>query len=193
MPYTSLDKLIARQRFRMAYRYVRPGSRVCDLGCGIESAFLDFAADKISEGVGVDDRATSGTPGRWRHIQADLLQPLPLPAASFDHVVMLAVLEHLPQPEPVLREAYRILSPGGSLILTWPSSLVDPMLAVLRAGRLISREMESHEHQNRIPLKALRQMLEGIGFSEFVHRYFEFGLNNLLVATRTDKHQIRKR
>ncbi|MGC1686091.1 MAG: class I SAM-dependent methyltransferase [Candidatus Acidiferrales bacterium] len=185
MPYTSLDKLIARQRFRMAYRYLRPGSRVCDLGCGIESAFLDFAADKISEGVGVDDRAASGTPGRWRHIQADLLQPLPLPAASCDHVVMLAVLEHLPQPGPVLREAYRILTPGGSLILTWPSSLVDPMLAVLRAGRLISREMESHEHQSRIPLKSLRQMLEGIGFYGFVHRYFEFGLNNLLVATRT--------
>jgi ubiquinone/menaquinone biosynthesis C-methylase UbiE len=185
MPYTRLDKLIARQRFRLAYRYVRSGSRVCDLGCGIESAFLDFAADKISEGVGVDGRANSAATRRWRHIQADLLQPLPLPAASFDHVVMLAVLEHLPQPQPVLREAYRILSPGGSLILTWPSSLVDPVLAVLRAGRLISREMASHEHQPRIPLKALRPMLEDIGFSGFVHRYFEFGLNNLLVANRT--------
>lgn len=184
MPYTSLDKLIARQRFRMAYPYVRSGSRVCDLGCGIESAFLDFAADKISEGVGVDARANSAATGRWRHVQADLLKPLPLPAASFDHVVMLAVLEHLPRPEPVLREAYRILSPSGSLILTWPSSLVDPILAVFRAGRLISREMESHEHQSRIPLKALRQMLEGIGFSAFLHRYFECGLNNLLVATR---------
>lgn len=168
----------------MAYRYVRPSSRVCDLGCGIESAFLDFAADRISEGVGVDARANSGATGRWRRIQADILLPLPLPASSFDHVVMLAVLEHLSQPEPVLREAHRILSPGGSLILTWPSSLVDPILAVLRAGHLISHEMESHEHQKRIPVKALRQMLRAIGFSGFVHRYFEFGLNNLLVATR---------
>ena len=185
MPYTRLDKLIARQRFRMAYRYVRSGSRVCDLGCGIESAFLDFAADKISEGIGVDDRANSGATGRWRHIQADLRLPLPLAASAFDHVVMLAVFEHLPQPEKVLCEAYRILSPGGSLILTWPSSLVDPMLAVLRAGRLISHEMESDAHQRRIPVKDLRQTLEGIGFSGLLHRYFEFGLNHLLVAART--------
>ena len=28
-------------------------------------------------------------------------------ASQFDHVVMLAVLEHLRDPEPVLREAYR--------------------------------------------------------------------------------------
>ncbi|MFZ0036017.1 MAG: class I SAM-dependent methyltransferase [Candidatus Acidiferrales bacterium] len=184
MPYTSLDKLIARQRFRMAYPYVRPGSRVCDLGCGIESAFLDFASDKISEGIGMDHRANSDAGGRWKHIQADLHSPLPLPASAFDHVVMLAVLEHLPQPEPVLRETHRILVPGGSLILTWPSALVDPILAVLRVGHLISHEMESDEHQKRIPVRVLRRMLEGIGFSGFVHRYFEFGLNHLLVATR---------
>ncbi len=168
----------------MAYQYVRPGTRVCDLGCGIESAFLDFAAGKISEGIGVDHRANSNATGRWKHIQSDLHLPLPLPASAFDHVVMLAVLEHLPQPEPVLREANRILAPGGSLILSWPSSLVDPILAVLRAGHLISHEMESDEHQKRIPVKVLRQMLEGIGFSGFVHRYFEFRLNHLLVATR---------
>lgn len=132
----------------------------------------------------MDHRANSDAGGRWKHIQADLHSPLPLPASAFDHVVMLAVLEHLPQPEPVLRETHRILVPGGSLILTWPSALVDPILAVLRVGHLISHEMESDEHQKRIPVRVLRRMLEGIGFSGFVHRYFEFGLNHLLVATR---------
>jgi hypothetical protein len=49
---------------------------------------------------------------------------------------------------------------------------------------LISDEMESDEHQRRIPVEALEVMLRRIGFQKFVHRRFEFGLNNLMVATR---------
>jgi hypothetical protein len=49
---------------------------------------------------------------------------------------------------------------------------------------LVSDEMESDEHQKRIPVAALRQMRERIGFKTFVHRRFELGLNNLMVASR---------
>jgi len=97
---------------------------------------------------------------------------------------MLAVLEHLRDPEPVLREALRILAPGGSLILTWPSTAVDPILAVLRSAGLISAEMESDQHQKRMPVEVLQAMLKRIGFREFIHRRFEFGFNNLMVASR---------
>jgi hypothetical protein len=84
----------------------------------------------------------------------------------------------------VLREAYRILAPGGSLIMTWPSSMVDPILRVLHGLHFVSDEMESDEHQKRIPLKTLQEMLQCIGFQKFIHSRFEFGLNNLMVAFR---------
>jgi SAM-dependent methyltransferase len=184
MAYTGIDHFIARMRFRAAYPHVRESSRLCDLGCGLETAFLDFAEDKISHGVGVDDQVENGIRGRWKCVQADIRATLPLDSDQFDHVVMLAVLEHLVEPEPVLREAFRILAPGGSLILTWPSSMVDPILSVLHVLRLISDEMESDEHQKRIPLAGLQEMLRGIGFKEFLHARFEFGLNNLMVASR---------
>jgi SAM-dependent methyltransferase len=184
MAYTQVDRFIARQRFRAAYAHIRAGSRVCDLGCGLEAAFLDYAGDRIAEGVGVDDQVQDGPRGRWLCVHSDIRQALPLASGAFDHVVMLAVLEHLVKPEPVLREAYRVLATGGSLILTWPSSLVDPILGVLRGLRMISSEMESDEHQKRIPVGALQEMLRQIGFREFTHRYFEVGLNHLLVARR---------
>ena len=184
MAYTGIDHFIARMRFRAAYPHVREHSRVCDLGCGLETAFLDFAEDKIATGVGVDDQVENGTRGRWRRVHADIRATLPLDSAQFDHVVMLAVLEHLVEPEQVLRETYRILAPGGSLILTWPSSIVDPILSVLHVFRLISDEMESDEHQKRIPLAELQTMLRNIGFKEFHHQRFEFGLNNLMVAEK---------
>jgi len=184
MSYTGLDHFIARMRFRAAYPHIRKGSRVCDLGCGLDAAFLDYASERISYGAGVDDQVRDDNDGPWRRVRADICAPLPLESAQFDHVVMLAVLEHLPEPEPVLREAYRILAPGGSLIMTWPSSAVDPILNVLHRLRLVSDEMESDEHQKRIPVSALQQMLHRIGFSEFVHYTFEMGLNNLMVASR---------
>jgi SAM-dependent methyltransferase len=184
MAYTGIDRLIARLRFRAAYPYIRPGSRVCDVGCGLETAFLEYTGDRIAHGVGVDDQVEDGAQGRWQRVHADIRASLPLPSEHFDHVVMLAVLEHLAEPEPVLREAHRLLVPGGSLILTWPSAMVDPILRGLRGVRLVSEEMESDEHQRRIPVATLEEMLRRIGFRKFLHRRFEFGLNNLLVASR---------
>jgi len=184
MAYTGLDHFIAKLRFHAAYPHIRSGSRVCDLGCGLEAAFLNYAGDKISHGVAVDDQIEDGVRGRWWRVHGDITAPLPVESAQFDHVVMLAVLEHLPQPEPVLREAYRILAPGGSLIMTWPSEMVDPILHVLHVLLLVSDEMESDEHQKRIPVETLRTMLQRIGFREFVHKRFEFGLNHLMVASR---------
>lgn len=184
MPYTGIDHFIARMRFRAAYPFIKQGSRVCDLGCGLEAAFLDYAADRIASGVGIDDQVASGAQGRWKRVCGDLRATLPFSDGEFDHVVMLAVLEHLTEPERVLREAYRALAPEGSLILTWPSAMVDPILNVLHALHLISDEMESDEHQKRIPLETLEQMLHRIGFQRFLHHRFEFGLNNLMVAFR---------
>lgn len=184
MAYTWVDRLVARRRFRAAYPFIQPGARVCDLGCGLEAAFLDYAGDRIARGVGVDDQVADGVVGRWRRVRADLQSRLPFADGEFDHVVMLAVLEHLKDPGKVLLEAFRVIAPGGSLIMTWPSAMVDPLLGVLHKLRLVSDEMESDEHQKRIPLDQLQQMLGRIGFQSFVHRRFEFGLNNVMAAFR---------
>ena len=184
MPYTGIDRFIARMRFRAAYPFVKQGARVCDLGCGLEAAFLDYAADLIAVGVGLDDQVADGQVGRWKRVRGDLQSPLPFEDGEFDHVVMLAVLEHLTEPERVLREALRVIAPGGSLIMTWPSSMVDPILKVLHKLRLVSDEMESEEHQKRIPVETLQEMLRRIGFQKFVHHRFELGLNNLMAAFR---------
>lgn len=47
-------------------------------------------------------------------------QHLPIAGDRFDTVLLLDVLEHLPDPEKCLREIQRILKPGGTLFLQVP-------------------------------------------------------------------------
>ena len=47
-------------------------------------------------------------------------QHLPFADATFDWVLISEVLEHIPQPVPVVREAARVLRPGGRALLTVP-------------------------------------------------------------------------
>lgn len=77
-----------------------------------------------------------------------------------------------------------MIASGGSLITTWPSSMFDRVLNVLHLLHLISNELEGDEHQKRIPMEMLQQMLQLIGFQKFIYRRFELGVNNLVVASR---------
>jgi ubiquinone/menaquinone biosynthesis C-methylase UbiE len=183
MSYTAFDRFVAWQRFRAAVAHVRPGSRVCDVGCGLNAAFLRYANTLISFGVGLDyQRFRSGDPSAPAVVQCDLTRDLPLQSTSFDHAVMLAVLEHIESPRPMLAELFRILCPGGSLIMSWPNAIVDPLLNILHAVGMVSGEMESDKHQPRIPVDDLMTMLKEIGFKQFKHLTFELGMNNLLVS-----------
>jgi len=182
MGYTAFDRFVASCRFRAAAPHIRSQSRVCDLGCGAGAPFLHHVESRLASGVGLDEYAGKSTQEKISVIPADITSELPLDSGQFDHVTMPAVLEHLAEPKKVLTEAYRLLRPGGSLIMTWPSSLVDPILEVLTRIKLVNDELGFDQHQPRIPVVKLKDMLKGIGFAQIENGTFEFGLNNWLVA-----------
>jgi len=53
-------------------------------------------------------------------VQADA-EKLPFPEETFDLVVMTEILEHLPDPEQALSEVFKIVKPGGAVILSTPN------------------------------------------------------------------------
>jgi 2-polyprenyl-3-methyl-5-hydroxy-6-metoxy-1,4-benzoquinol methylase len=55
------------------------------------------------------------------HAYAQTLDQLHLPDASLEAVGIFDVLEHLPNPDVVLREIHRVLKPGGLLLTSVPA------------------------------------------------------------------------
>lgn len=179
---TGFDRWVAQLRIQVALDHVDSRGRVCDLGCGVDSLLFEHLP---AGGVraGVDYQKPRPRP-EVHLIQADLQGGVPLRSGSFDVVTMLAVIEHLTEPEKTLAEAHRLLAPGGLIVLTWPSGSVDLILAVVSRIGLVSREMECGHHQPRRPVDEWAAILERLGFRDVHHRTFELGLNHLMVATK---------
>jgi SAM-dependent methyltransferase len=99
------------------------GRTVLDLGCG--NAYLGGLL--AARGYTVTGMERAGgfdvalVPQGVRMITADLEQPVTADE-RFDYVLCADILEHLRAPERLLRDAAKLLKPGGRLIASLPNS-----------------------------------------------------------------------
>ncbi len=106
-------------RNRLLYPRVlrRVSGRLLDYGCGIGDLLALYTN---AVGVDINEYCVEYCNSRELeayHIEADTL---PFAAESFGTVILDNVLEHLPEWRPVLAEIFRVLEPGGRLILGVP-------------------------------------------------------------------------
>jgi ubiquinone/menaquinone biosynthesis C-methylase UbiE/DNA-binding transcriptional ArsR family regulator len=94
-----------------------------DLGCGT-GAMLLVLAPHVARVIGVDASDEMLAAARTRvatlpnvELRAGVLEALPLEDNSLDAATMMLVLHHLASPVEALREAGRVLVPGGRLLI----------------------------------------------------------------------------
>lgn len=98
-----------------------------DAGCG-EGVFMSYvlAEGGYIDGIDLEQEAISlassllkGYEGRYNLIHGSCYN-IPVPDCTYDYVVSLELIEHLPDGDRLLKELYRVLKPGGKLVLTTP-------------------------------------------------------------------------
>jgi SAM-dependent methyltransferase len=110
-----------------------------DLGCGHgRFAAVLFGSDR-SVSIGCDllryQLTTARDGGAYQTVMLADGHHLPHPSAAFTTVLSNSVLEHIPEPLPVIREITRVLTPGGRLMITVPSDRFHNYLATSRKHR----------------------------------------------------------
>lgn len=146
-----------RARYRATAHLCR--GRVAELGCG-EGHLARLIHERGHEVVGVDLAATKIAEARRLHPAIPFLQgdirAVDLPDGHFDTVILAEVLEHV-HDEPgaeILARAWRLLAPGGRLIVSVPNE-----------------DMIPHPHHVReFDRRSLRRLLEPLGRPRMVDR-----------------------
>jgi tocopherol O-methyltransferase len=109
---------------------VQQPRRILDVGCGIGGSSLYLADRFQAEVVGITlspvqanratERAIAAGLGDRAQFQVADAMTLPFADQSFDLVWSLESGEHLPDKRQFLQECYRVLQPGGKLLMaTW--------------------------------------------------------------------------
>jgi SAM-dependent methyltransferase len=111
-----------------------PQSRVLDLGCG-RGGVVEVIRREVALAAGLDSDAASLAEHRASGLPLVQSQAehIPFIDESFDLVVSIWVLEHLREPEKVMREVRRVLRPGGHFVFLTPN-LRHPLLRMNRLG-----------------------------------------------------------
>lgn len=136
-----------RRQIQACLEFAPGAHTLLDVGCsagyvleaakalGLQATGLDFSAYAVDMCVKRGYEAVTGS-----------LTALPFPDASFDVVMLKAVLEHVPDPMAGLREAARVLRPGGAAFIVVPDGDYFKHLVVPRTGRSFRPDARGWQH-----------------------------------------------
>lgn len=151
--------------FRFYEPYLPRAGRILDWGChhAPDACLMRVALGGAIELHGCDVLAGSAYPVFYeysglRYVQLTHPVRTPYEDGAFDAVVASGVLEHVPMDYESLKEMYRILRPGGRLIVAYL-----PNRWSVEEWRLRRRD-RAFAHQRLYSLRHLRSMLLHSGF-----------------------------
>lgn len=158
----------------------QPGEKIIDLGCG--TGYYLYLLNSLPttlrltgfdfDGKALDEARVTLSRGKINFVVGDM-HKMPFKNNSFDKAVCSEVLEHLKDDRVALAEIYRILKPGGSLMISVPSQnypfLWDPVSWILEHifGTHIKAGFFSglwNGHIRLYGLKELKKKTEKAGF-----------------------------
>lgn len=131
------------------------GLRLLDVGCGAGNMIHHLSGYGQVKGLEIDPRPVKMARQRGYDVdQFDATQPMPFAQNSFDVVTALDVIEHNQDDLAILADSFRVLKPGGHMVITVPALMW-----------LWSHNDDINAHVRRYTATDLRQKLAQTGFA----------------------------
>lgn len=156
------------ERLKAIHPYLR--GRLLDIGAGTNNLVREYG-----NGVGVDVHDWGGGA-----LVVENTAQLSFPDRSFDTVTFVACLNHIPYREDVLKEARRLIRPGGQLIVT----MINPVIGTV-GHALWWHSEDKHRGGMKegevggIWSRDITCLCESKGFQLQLHKRFLYGMNHL--------------
>jgi ubiquinone/menaquinone biosynthesis C-methylase UbiE len=165
------------QRCFFAYEYARDfvkGKNTADIGCA-DGYGTQYLADYTQSTVGVDYSESTIADARQKHaaktnltFKSSSVPPLPIESESMDVITAFQFIEHIEPRLEFIKEAYRVLKPGGVFICTTPNAKMS-----LARNPFHVHEYTFDEMQKEMSLLFDSVELKGLQGNEMVNKYYE--------------------
>lgn len=162
--------------YSFAASRVPEGATVLDAGCGTGFG-TELLARRAARTIGIDSKDRLVEYAKANYVRDGLefrvmdVCELDLPDASVDVVVADELLEHLPDHLPFLREALRVLRPGGTMICATVNRVHSFGTADDPLNRNHFREYDDADFRAEFASRFEDVELLGQGFSEAFDKY----------------------
>jgi SAM-dependent methyltransferase len=154
-------------------RYLVPHMTVLNLGAGPGCGWLHFDRE-VNRVIGLDPDDAIASNDRLAHRVRGLAEALPFCDEGFDLVYMDWVIEHLPSPEGMAREVFRVLKPGGRLLFR-TGNLLHYSYAIAAATphwlhkAILNGDNDAHPYPTYYRMntvRSARRLMGAVGFVE---------------------------
>lgn len=171
---------------RFAAVLPRLKGRVLDIGAGDNTLCRLYRQNATLLGADPEDAASSvGVDVVDWNGQSVIIEDaasLPFPDQSFDTVCFIACINHIVNRVEALREARRVLRPGGRVIVTMIGRFIGTIgHAIWWYSEDKHRDVD-HEEAMGLDDREVKMMLRQAGFEDLATESFVYGLNRLYVA-----------
>lgn len=164
---------------RQLLRFVVPPAKVLEIGCGhggfvsmMRQAGFDATGLELSPAIVEFAQNTFDVPVLCGPIESQSIAP-----NSLDAIVMMDVMEHLPNPLATLGHCLSLLKPTGVMLVQTPAYPAPATIEQLTAtGHKFPAMLDPREHLFLYSHQSARQLFDSLGAAEvrFVPAVFDF-------------------
>jgi len=145
---------------------IAPGDSVLEVGCG-QGHLTKALADRGVDIVGIDANPQAAEVAGSGLVRQMMAEALEFDDETFDYIVSVHAIEHIPPLQQALREMVRVLVPGGRALFIYPAEPIKGLYAIPTSVILHGTPFKAREvHCHKLWPSKLRKMVEPLGMTQ---------------------------